>query len=74
MHKRIIIFRGKPVDSDTSNNYDMVFSTGDILQNIIQAIKPHADDCTIYLQGCESMVHFRAILSDNFPKAIVQHI
>jgi hypothetical protein len=73
MHKRISIFRSKIEDTDLNRDSDMSFSTGENLKHIIDSIKPYADDCTIFLHGCEKMVHFRALLLDNFPKAIIRH-
>lgn len=72
MHKRISIFRSK-IDHSATLNSDHVFTTGDQLKDIIDTIKPHKDNCTIFLHGCENMVHFRGILRDNFPKAVIRH-
>ncbi len=70
MHKRIAIYRGK---IEQSSLYDMAFSTGDNLKFILDTIKPYADNCTIFLHGCEKMVHFRATLSHKFPNAVIRH-
>ncbi len=74
MHKRISIFRGRIEETGTKHNSDLVFSTGDNLKHILDSIKPYAEDCTIFLHGCEKMNHFRSLLLDNFPKAIIRHV
>ena len=73
MHKRISIFRTKPENDASHYNSDMVFTTGENLKHILDSIKPYAENCTIYLHECENMIHFRAMLKDNFPKAIIRH-
>lgn len=72
MSKKISIFRNK-VNEEQVINSDLVFTTGDKLSDILNAIRPYADNCTIYLHGCEKMYHFRATLADNFPNAIIRH-
>ncbi len=74
MHKRISIFRTKVEDTSAKLNSDMVFTTGDNLKHVLDSIRPHAEDCTIFLHGCEKMNHFRSLLVDNFPKAIIRHV
>ncbi len=74
MHKRISIFRSKVEETTAKQNSDMVFTTGENLKHVIDSIKPYAEDCTIFLHGCESMHHFRSLLKDNFPKAVIRHV
>ncbi len=69
----VSIFRSK-VDPVKVEGSSLVFTTGDILINLLNKIKQVEGPLSIRLHGCENMYNFRAILKDNFPTADIRHV
>lgn len=71
MRPRIIIIR-TPIP--IQRKADLVFTTGDNLNEIITAIRNFNQPTVIDLYECESMNNFVQILKDNFPESVIRHI
>lgn len=71
----IRIFRYR-IDPKLVKREDIVMNTGMFLTTVIDTIRKEAmkGPVRIFLHECENMVHFRAILKDNFPNIKVYKV